>query len=62
MWDLVDGFMQYDSMAVLAAIPGLRDTYFAPTTFKGPKEQSLQVIGRTQEQHGVAQPELLDKL
>ena len=42
MWDLVDGFMQYDSMAVLAAIPGLRDTYFAPTTFKGPKEQSLQ--------------------
>ena len=85
---------------VLAAIPGLRETYFAPTTFKGPMQQPVQVIGltltltlpptltthhspstltthhsplnlyptpnqvigRTQEQHGVAEPERLVQL
>ena len=89
---------------MLAAIPGLRETYFAPTTFKGPMQQPVQVIGptltltltltltptltthphhspltthhsplnlypnpnqvigRTQEQHGVAEPERLVQL
>lgn len=29
-WDLVTGFMQYDTLALLAAIPGVRDQYFDP--------------------------------
>ena len=32
---------------MLAAIPGLRETYFAPTTFKGPMQQPMQVITLT---------------
>ena len=29
-WDLVTGFMQYDTLALLAAVPGVRDQYFDP--------------------------------
>jgi len=29
-WDLVTGFMQYDTIALLAAIPKVREKYFAP--------------------------------
>eukprot|EP00956_Cyclotella_meneghiniana_P014770 scaffold22285_cov70-Cyclotella_meneghiniana.AAC.2 len=29
-WDLVTGFMQYDTLALLAAIPGVREQYFDP--------------------------------
>lgn len=29
-WDLVTGFMQYDTLALLAAVPGVRETYFDP--------------------------------
>lgn len=29
-WDLVTGFMQYDTIALLAAIPGVRERYFDP--------------------------------
>ena len=46
VWDLVDGFMQYDSIAVLAAIPSLREAYFAPTLFTGPMRQPVSVRQR----------------
>lgn len=29
-WDLVTGFMQYDTLALLAAVPGVREQYFDP--------------------------------
>ena len=29
-WDLVTGFMQYDTIALLAAVPAIREKYFAP--------------------------------
>ena len=46
VWDLVDSFMQYDSIAVLAAIPSLREAYFAPTLFTGPMRQPVSVRQR----------------
>eukprot|EP00931_Biecheleriopsis_adriatica_P102058 TRINITY_DN77084_c0_g1_i1.p1 TRINITY_DN77084_c0_g1~~TRINITY_DN77084_c0_g1_i1.p1 ORF type:complete len:760 (+),score=108.84 TRINITY_DN77084_c0_g1_i1:58-2337(+) len=30
IWDLVDGFMQYDTLALLAAVPYLRTEFFVP--------------------------------
>jgi len=30
LWDLVTGFMQYDTLALLAAIPAVREMYFDP--------------------------------
>jgi len=30
-WDLVTGFMQYDTIALLAAIPAVREAYFDPS-------------------------------
>mmetsp|Transcript_1402 Transcript_1402/g.2542 ORF Transcript_1402/g.2542 Transcript_1402/m.2542 type:complete len:645 (-) Transcript_1402:205-2139(-) len=30
LWDLVTGFMQYDTLALLAAIPSVREMYFDP--------------------------------
>ena len=35
VWDLVDGFMQYDSMAILAAVPALRHRHFVPRHVRG---------------------------
>lgn len=29
-WDLVNGFMQYDTLALLAAVPVVREKYFSP--------------------------------
>jgi len=31
MWDLVSGFMQYDTLALLASIPLVREAYFDPS-------------------------------
>lgn len=62
VWDLVDGFMQYDTVAVLAAIPSIRDKYFAPTPYKGPGGTTHWVVGPTQQQAGVAEPAALIKL
>merc|ERR1712232_911565 len=30
VWDLVDGFMQYDSMALFACVPALRSYFYEP--------------------------------
>ena len=39
-WDLVTGFMQYDTLALLAAVPVVRDKHFDPVVLP-PLEQSV---------------------
>ena len=61
IWDLVDGFMQYDTIAVLAAVPSLRAKYFAPRPVRGPGRRGAVnlLIGAAQDEPGVSQPEEL---
>lgn len=40
-WDLVTGFMQYDTLALLAAIPGVRDQYFDPLVLPPLRDGSM---------------------
>ena len=40
-WDLVTGFMQYDTIALLAAVPGVRENYFDPFVLP-PLEKSVE--------------------
>ena len=35
VWDLVSSFNQYDSMAILAAVPALRQRFFSPLEHAG---------------------------
>jgi len=57
VWDLIDGFMQYDALAVLAAVPVLRDRHFLPRQVSGPHAVNT-IIG--EEHHpGVADPPAL---
>lgn len=56
IWDLIVGFMQYDSIALLCAIPELRNQYFEPISVRGPKSTQHQVIGKTEQEHGVLDP------
>jgi hypothetical protein len=53
IWDLVAGFMQYDSVATLASIPYLRNKLFAPTVVKGLRGAQHKVIGRTEQDHNI---------
>jgi len=60
VWDLVDGFMQYDTLALLAAVPSIREKYFQPETVitraqSGTKITNL-IIGRSKEDHQLKLP------
>mmetsp|Transcript_6060 Transcript_6060/g.10477 ORF Transcript_6060/g.10477 Transcript_6060/m.10477 type:complete len:941 (+) Transcript_6060:95-2917(+) len=60
VWDLVDGFMQYDTIAVLAAVPTLREAHFDPVTvptraLDGSLTTNL-VIGRLKSEPNIVEP------
>ncbi len=59
IWDLVDGFMQYDTIALLAAVPELRRRYFKAQVVRGLHGVSHLVVGASQDVHGVVQPGVL---
>lgn len=63
VWDLVDGFMQYDTMALFAAIPSLRRSFFDPVTAQVNGVEHL-VIGVSEDKPNVAEPktDLLEML
>eukprot|EP00928_Gymnodinium_smaydae_P086959 TRINITY_DN71339_c0_g1_i1.p1 TRINITY_DN71339_c0_g1~~TRINITY_DN71339_c0_g1_i1.p1 ORF type:complete len:826 (-),score=137.62 TRINITY_DN71339_c0_g1_i1:93-2483(-) len=63
IWDLVDGFMQYDTIALLAAVPYLRDSFFNPVSvntfaMNGQKTRNM-VIGCSKEEPNVRESESL---
>lgn len=62
IWDLVVGFMQYDTIAILAAIPSLRESLFRPIAVKGLKNTEHLVIGKSEAVHGVSDPDGLSEL
>lgn len=62
IWDLLDGFMQYDTLAVLAAVPQLRREYFTPTVVEGVGGAKHLVIGKSEEVHGVTDSDKLISL
>eukprot|EP00928_Gymnodinium_smaydae_P072211 TRINITY_DN55614_c0_g1_i1.p1 TRINITY_DN55614_c0_g1~~TRINITY_DN55614_c0_g1_i1.p1 ORF type:complete len:865 (+),score=115.17 TRINITY_DN55614_c0_g1_i1:370-2595(+) len=62
IWDLVVGFMQYDSVALLAALPAIRNDYFNPTEVPGLAGVRNLVIGRTETDHNVPNSEALTSL
>ncbi|CAE8645032.1 unnamed protein product, partial [Polarella glacialis] len=62
IWDLLVGFMQYDSIAVLAALPQLRRRYFAPLRVKGLGGTEHLIIGRSEKDHNVSDPPGLAQL
>eukprot|EP01043_Picozoa_sp_COSAG02_P049050 COSAG02_NODE_4888_length_4861_cov_5.325283_6_plen_634_part_00 len=62
VWDLVASFNQYDTVAILAAVPELREKFFDPSSYRvaasalaaaGPKDATHLVIGTTKEITGV---------
>mmetsp|Transcript_121060 Transcript_121060/g.342533 ORF Transcript_121060/g.342533 Transcript_121060/m.342533 type:complete len:781 (+) Transcript_121060:112-2454(+) len=60
VWDLVDGFMQYDTMALFAAVPSLREKFYAPVTVTthsadGQRIPNL-IIGCAQDEPNLHQP------
>ena len=57
VWDLVKCFQQYDSVALLAAIPALRERYFTPRRVQGPLKTNLLIGEETDP--GVQAPEQL---
>jgi len=60
VWDLVDGFMQYDTMALLAAVPSLRAKFYSPVTVRTYSLEGLAVenliVGMTQNEPNLAEP------
>lgn len=60
IWDLVVGFMQYDTIATLAALPSLRSSLFSPEEFHGMKNTTHLIIGQSERNHGVSNPEALN--
>lgn len=56
IWDLLSGFMQYDTMAVLAAVPALRKRFFAPNFVNGLNGTQHMVIGMSETVHNVTNP------
>jgi len=64
-WDMVTGFMQYDTVALLASVPAIRAEAFNPLVLppltNAPRRPNRApahrvVIGRTAEDHGVVDP------
>eukprot|EP00931_Biecheleriopsis_adriatica_P048487 TRINITY_DN28009_c0_g1_i1.p1 TRINITY_DN28009_c0_g1~~TRINITY_DN28009_c0_g1_i1.p1 ORF type:complete len:815 (-),score=122.46 TRINITY_DN28009_c0_g1_i1:29-2425(-) len=53
IWDLVVDFMQYDTVALLAAIPEMRSRFFRPKCFPGKENVEHFVVGYTEEEHNV---------
>jgi len=53
IWDLIVGFMQYDSVALLCCVPELRQRFFKPCIVMGPKDTTHMVIGKSEEEHGI---------
>jgi len=53
IWDLVDGFMQYDTVALIAAIPDLRRKYMDPIHVAGPHGVSHLVVGLSPQEPGM---------
>ena len=48
-------FNQYDTIALLAAVPTLRARFFAPLLHKGPHGTTHLVIGTDKDAHGVSE-------
>lgn len=61
IWDLVTGFMQYDSIALLACVPDLRSKFFDPIRVRTPRAENL-VIGLDSQTHGISDSKGLAKL
>jgi inosine-uridine nucleoside N-ribohydrolase len=61
IWDLIAGFMQYDTVATLAAIPILRKKLFTPVVVNGLKNTEHLVIGRTEEDHNIMDTDELSR-
>lgn len=61
IWDLIAGFMQYDTVATLASIPILRDRFFTPCNVPGLHGVVHKVIGRTEQDHNIKSTEALSK-
>merc|ERR1712232_688721 len=61
IWDLVVGFMQYDTLALLAAFPHLRSKHFKPITVNGLLGVPHLVIGPTEAEHGVLDSNVLSE-
>eukprot|EP00931_Biecheleriopsis_adriatica_P084605 TRINITY_DN5850_c0_g1_i1.p1 TRINITY_DN5850_c0_g1~~TRINITY_DN5850_c0_g1_i1.p1 ORF type:complete len:778 (+),score=102.73 TRINITY_DN5850_c0_g1_i1:47-2335(+) len=55
VWDLVDGFMQYDSLALFAAVPSLRAEFFTPVSVSVGGTEHL-VIGVAQDKPNLQEP------
>eukprot|EP00928_Gymnodinium_smaydae_P036670 TRINITY_DN255_c0_g6_i1.p1 TRINITY_DN255_c0_g6~~TRINITY_DN255_c0_g6_i1.p1 ORF type:complete len:812 (+),score=134.33 TRINITY_DN255_c0_g6_i1:65-2437(+) len=53
IWDLIVGFMQYDAVATVAAIPSLRQRFFSPVSVKGLNNTVHSVIGRSEQVHNI---------
>lgn len=62
IWDLVAGFMQYDTIALLACIPELRYKFFSPIQVRGQLDTTHLVIGQNEEQHGINDPKYLAEM
>jgi len=59
-WDLVTSFNQYDTLALIAAVPSLREKFFAPVSLKtvslnGHEVENL-IIGCSKEEPNVVMP------
>eukprot|EP00440_Ansanella_granifera_P050613 gb/GFBE01054858.1/.p1 GENE.gb/GFBE01054858.1/~~gb/GFBE01054858.1/.p1 ORF type:complete len:541 (+),score=63.43 gb/GFBE01054858.1/:1-1623(+) len=55
VWDLVDGFMQYDTMALFAAVPFLRAQFYDPVKVTVDTTEHL-VVGPTQDKPSLLEP------
>lgn len=53
IWDLLVGFMQYDTVATLAAVPRLRQRFFSPVTVNGQRATKHLVIGCSEQKPNV---------
>eukprot|EP00927_Polykrikos_kofoidii_P035594 TRINITY_DN30152_c0_g1_i1.p1 TRINITY_DN30152_c0_g1~~TRINITY_DN30152_c0_g1_i1.p1 ORF type:complete len:831 (-),score=87.74 TRINITY_DN30152_c0_g1_i1:175-2667(-) len=67
IWDLVVGFNQYDTLALLAAVPQLRSKFFSPVpvpslALSTSGNVSNLVIGRSAQDHGIKDPSSLKDL
>lgn len=54
MWDLVKTFNMYDPLAILAALPNRRDSFFDPTKHIGPDGTLHLTIGDSPEHCGIS--------
>lgn len=54
IWDLLVGFMQYDTIATMAAVPALRKLFFQPEVVQGHNGIKHMVIGSSEVSHNVS--------